>query len=133
MLLKILKLTCIQCVTVVNILMGKVFVANTCKLRQHPFTKVLQKTQWATIKVVFGFRYFLLLDKKQGEQLYMLLPEESWQAMKSVIWVLILFQSNRQKTEILKGPQQQKDRNELKLFWWNHQNIYRVSIGMYIC
>lgn len=110
-------------VTVVNIFPGKVFVANACKLRHHTLRKILLKTQWAAINVVFGFRYFLLLDKKQGEQLYMLLSEKSWQAMKSGTWVLILLQSNRQKTEVLKGPQQQKDRNELEPSWWNHQNI----------
>lgn len=109
-------------VTVVNIFEGKVFVANTCKLRQPTLKKVLLKTQWA-VNVVFGFRYFLLLDKKQREQLYILLPVKSWQAMKSGTWVLILLQSNRQKTEVLKGPQQPKDRNELEPFWWNHQSI----------
>lgn len=86
--------------------MGIVFLANTCKLRQHTLRNFLLKIQWA-INAVFSFKYFLLLDKRQWEKLMHLLDQESWQAMKAEVWILTLPQS-RQKTEVLERPQQQK-------------------------
>lgn len=57
--------------------------------------------------------------RSSESSLRILLNEESWQAMKAGTWVLILLQNNRQKIEVLEGPQQHKDRKGPHLFGEN--------------
>lgn len=103
-------------VMVVNNLNSIVFLVNTCKLMQHTLRKV-----YLAINIIFAFEHFLHLNKKPWEQpMYV-----AWGGKLTSNEGKRCFNCapvGRQKREVLKGPHQQKAREEPKSFSWNHQS-----------